>query len=207
MSVNIPDSMMPIDMPINLPDNLMPVGIPANIPIGIPVKRNVLLNPGPATTTDSVKFAQVVPDICPREKEFGEMVDWIQTQLVSFAGSVENNVCVLMGGSGTAAVEMTINSVVPEDGGLLVINNGAYAERILKIANVYSISVLNFTSSNYECIDYTLLKQSIEEGKRALQSKNKTLTHIAVIHHETTSGLLRKWRFCTKHPLFSRRGR
>lgn len=34
------------------------------------VKRNVLLNPGPATTTDTVKMAQVVPDICPREKEF-----------------------------------------------------------------------------------------------------------------------------------------
>ena len=36
------------------------------------VKRNVLLNPGPATTTDTVKYAQVVPDICPREKEFGD---------------------------------------------------------------------------------------------------------------------------------------
>lgn len=35
------------------------------------VKRNILLNPGPATTTDSVKWAQVVPDICPREAEFG----------------------------------------------------------------------------------------------------------------------------------------
>ena len=35
------------------------------------IKRNVLLNPGPSTTTDTVKMAQVVPDICPREKEFG----------------------------------------------------------------------------------------------------------------------------------------
>ena len=38
------------------------------------VKRNVLLNPGPATTTDTVKYAQVVPDICPREKEFGQIM-------------------------------------------------------------------------------------------------------------------------------------
>ena len=38
------------------------------------VKRNVLLNPGPATTTDTVKYAQVVPDICPREKEFGDIM-------------------------------------------------------------------------------------------------------------------------------------
>ena len=40
----------------------------------IKIKRNVLLNPGPATTTDSVKLAQVVPDICPREKEFGNLM-------------------------------------------------------------------------------------------------------------------------------------
>ena len=159
-----------------------------NMPMSI--KRNILLNPGPATTSDSVKFAQVVPDICPREKEFGEMVDWIQTQLVSFAGSIENNVCVLIGGSGTAAVEMTINSVIPEDGGLLVINQGAYGERILKIASVYNIATVEFSSSNYECIDYTALEQSIEKGKQTLQSLNKTLTHIVAVHHETTSGLL-----------------
>lgn len=38
------------------------------------IKRNIILNPGPATTTDAVKLAQVVPDICPREKEFAEMM-------------------------------------------------------------------------------------------------------------------------------------
>ena len=42
------------------------------------VKRNVLLNPGPATTTDTVKYAQVVPDICPREKEFVAIMDEIR---------------------------------------------------------------------------------------------------------------------------------
>ncbi len=38
------------------------------------IKRNILLNPGPSTTTDTVKMAQVVPDICPREDEFAEMM-------------------------------------------------------------------------------------------------------------------------------------
>ena len=38
------------------------------------VRRNVLLNPGPSTTTDTVKFAQVVPDICPREQEFAGLM-------------------------------------------------------------------------------------------------------------------------------------
>ena len=47
-----------------------------------PVKRNVLLNPGPATTTDTVKYAQVVPDICPRENEFVEVMDEVRKGLV-----------------------------------------------------------------------------------------------------------------------------
>jgi 2-aminoethylphosphonate-pyruvate transaminase len=52
-----------------------------------PVQRNILLNPGPATTTDSVKYAQVVPDICPREKEFGEIMQFISIELTGFAAN------------------------------------------------------------------------------------------------------------------------
>ena len=46
------------------------------------IKRNVLLNPGPSTTTDTVKMAQVVPDICPREKEFGGLMKGLREDLV-----------------------------------------------------------------------------------------------------------------------------
>ena len=47
-----------------------------------PIKRNVLLNPGPSTTRDSVKYAQVVPDICPREKEFAGLMKGLREDLV-----------------------------------------------------------------------------------------------------------------------------
>ena len=47
-----------------------------------PVKRNILLNPGPSTTTDTVKYAQVVPDICPREKEFGGLMKGLRLSLI-----------------------------------------------------------------------------------------------------------------------------
>ena len=46
------------------------------------IKRNILLNPGPSTTTDSVKYAQVVPDICPREKEFASLMKGLREDLV-----------------------------------------------------------------------------------------------------------------------------
>ena len=50
------------------------------------VKRKILLNPGPATTTNSVKQAQIVPDICPREEEFGNLMKDIRNNLVKIAG-------------------------------------------------------------------------------------------------------------------------
>ena len=49
------------------------------------IKRNILLNPGPATTTDTVKMAQVVPDICPREKEFADMMKSLRSDLLRVA--------------------------------------------------------------------------------------------------------------------------
>ena len=88
------------------------------------VKRNILLNPGPATTTDTVKYAQIVPDICPREKDFGDVMEFISRELTSFVGSNKEYTSVLFGGSGTAAVESIISSVI-DDGTILIINNGA----------------------------------------------------------------------------------
>ena len=46
------------------------------------IKRNILLNPGPSTTTDTVKMAQIVPDICPREKEFAKLMKRLREDLV-----------------------------------------------------------------------------------------------------------------------------
>ena len=79
------------------------------------VKRSILLNPGPATTTDTVKYAQIVSDICPREKDFGDIMEFISRELTSFVGSNKEYASVLFGGSGTAAVESIISSVVDDD--------------------------------------------------------------------------------------------
>ncbi len=99
------------------------------------IKRNILLNPGPATTTDGVKYAQVVPDICPREKEFGKIMESVARDLVKISGgSGKKYACVLFGGSGTAAMDAVINSVVPSGGKILIINNGAYGERMIEMA-------------------------------------------------------------------------
>lgn len=146
------------------------------------IKRNVLLNPGPATTTDSVKLAQVVTDICPREKEFGDLMEFCAMEITKFVGDPKEYTTVMFGGSGTATVEAILSSVVPENGRILIIDNGAYGKRMCQITAVYKLDTVVFESSSIAPIDLKALEEVIkaEEG----------LTHLAMIHHETTTGLL-----------------
>jgi aspartate aminotransferase-like enzyme len=146
------------------------------------VKRNVLLNPGPATTTDTVKYAQVVPDICPREDEFGQLMEYVCAELTRIVANCDRYAAVLFGGSGTAAVESILSSVVNEDA-IVIVNNGAYGKRMCEIAAAYGLNYLEFLSPPDEAIDLFALEN-------VLIRSPQTVTHLAVVHHETTTGLL-----------------
>jgi len=145
------------------------------------IRREVLLNPGPATTSDSVKYAQVCADICPREKEFGDVMKWICEELTSVVADTSEYETVFFGGSGTAADEAMISSCVPEAGHILIVDNGSYGERLAKIASVYKIIHTVFKSSTYEKIDINALENEFKTGK---------YTHLGIVYHETTTGLL-----------------
>ena len=148
------------------------------------IKRNILLNPGPATTTDSVKMAQLTPDICPREKEFGDVMAYIAQSLTRIAGGGEDYTTVLLGGSGTAAVDAIINSVVPPGRTLLVIDNGAYGRRMAQIAQAYGIplQVLSFPWGAWP--DSGMVQDALAADR------NGKIAAVAMVHHETTTGML-----------------
>ena len=84
-------------------------------------QRNILLNPGPATTTDTVKWAMVVPDICPRELEFGELTLSVRDDLIKIAKGEGSHTCVLLTSSGTGGVEACLTSVVSPHKKVLII--------------------------------------------------------------------------------------
>ena len=154
------------------------------------IKKNILLNPGPATTSDTVKLAQVVPDICPREKEFGDVMEFVSKELTNFVGSNDKYTTVLFGGSGTASVEAILSSVV-EDGTILIINNGAYGKRMCEIAEIYNLNYIEFKSSPIEEISLIELEETIKtHNLESIRSDKTPISHIAVIHHETTTGIL-----------------
>ena len=111
-----------------------------SIKVPYEVKRNVLLNPGPSTTTDTVKFAQIVPDICPREAEFGGLMKGLREDLVKIVhGDLNEYTSVLFCGSGTVNLDVCLNSLLPEGKRLLVVNNGAYSTRAVEICEAYGL--------------------------------------------------------------------
>jgi len=148
-----------------------------------PVKRNVLLNPGPATTSDTVKYAQVVPDICPREEEFVVIMDEVRQELVNVVhGDPQKYAAVLFTGSGTIIQDALVNSLVPEGKKICVVNNGAYSARMVEIADHYQIPCVNLEFPTTGLPDLDVLKQTLEN--------DKDIAVVATVHHETGTGVL-----------------
>ena len=147
------------------------------------IKRNVLLNPGPATTTDTVKYAQIVPDICPREKEFSGLMKGLRSDLLKVVHAPEDEyTAVLFCGSGTINIDICINSLVPEGKKILVVNNGAYNSRAVEVCQMYHIPHIDLKSSVFE-------QPNLADVERTLQ-ENPDVAVVYCCHHETGTGVL-----------------
>ena len=152
-----------------------------------PVKRNILLNPGPSTTTDTVKYAMVVPDICPREKEFGQVMQTLSEELVKIVhGGLKDYSAVLFCGSGTICIDVCINSLLDKDKYAFVVNNGSYSQRAVDILKAYGMQYIELKQP----IDTTPDLNKIEETIKTNISEGKKIGYVYMTHHETVSGLL-----------------
>ncbi|MDR2163414.1 MAG: 2-aminoethylphosphonate--pyruvate transaminase [Clostridiales Family XIII bacterium] len=147
------------------------------------VKRNVLLNPGPATTTDTVKYAQVVPDICPREKEFGDIMRDMKGDLVKIVhGDPEKYTAVMFCGSGTVNIDATISSLVPAGKRILIVNNGAYSARGAEVCEYYGMDHINLKFDIEDVPDLETIEKTLQE--------NPDVKVVYACHHETGTGIL-----------------
>ncbi|MBR8209060.1 2-aminoethylphosphonate aminotransferase [Burkholderia cenocepacia] len=142
----------------------------------------LLLNPGPVTLSERVRRSLLQPDLCHRESEFFDLQDEARARLVAaYELDPAEWAAVLMTGSGTAAVESMIAALVPQDGKLLVIENGVYGERITQIATQYGIAHEVLKHEWMQAPDLAQIAARLDAG---------SYSHVAVIHHETTTGRL-----------------
>jgi 2-aminoethylphosphonate-pyruvate transaminase len=143
----------------------------------------ILLNPGPVTLSDRVRRALLQPDLCHREPEFFQLQDRIRHGLLEvYELSGDAYAAILITGSGTAAVEAMLISMIPQQGHLAVVENGVYGERMTNIAQRYGIPTTPIQHEWLAPIDTARVADNL--------ANNPTVTHLAVVHHETTSGRL-----------------
>lgn len=141
----------------------------------------LLLTPGPLTTTRTVREAMLA-DYSTWDVDYNQRVVEIRERLVQLATTEPGYTSVLMQGSGTFAVEATIGSVIPPDGKLLLISNGAYGDRIGQIADCLKIARVTISCPETESPDLDQIRQTLAD--------DASITHVALVHCETTTGML-----------------
>lgn len=144
-------------------------------------KDKALFTPGPLTTSQTVKQA-MLRDLGSRDTEFITIVQNIRQHLVALCADPQAYTAVLLQGSGTSGIEAVLSSVIPPDGKLLLLINGAYGERMRKIAHIHHIATETLICAEDSQPDAIALEAALEA--------DGTITHVAVVHCETSTGIL-----------------
>jgi len=140
-----------------------------------------LLTPGPLTTSLTVKQA-MLHDYGSRDAKFIDINARILERLVDIVNGAGNYVSVPLQGSGTFVVEAMIGNFVPADGKLLILINGAYGKRIAKICDYYKREYLVHETAEDVPVDTARLDAALDA--------DAAISHVVVVHCETTSGIL-----------------
>ena len=143
----------------------------------------ILLNPGPVVLSERVRQALLKPDLCHREQEFISLQNKIRNDLLDvYQLPADQWASIVFTGSGTSAMEAMMTSLVPVHGKILIIENGIYGERLARIAKLHEIDHVILHHVWGEEIDLERLEGELQY--------HEELTHVAVVHHETTTGRL-----------------
>ena len=141
----------------------------------------ILLTPGPLTTSARTRQAMMV-DWGSWDERFNQLTASLCAQLLAIINGADSHHCVPLQGSGTFAVEAAIGTLVPRDGKVLVLINGAYGKRLAKICEVLGRPFSTFETAE----DEPTAAADVERLLRA----DSSITHVALIHCETSTGIL-----------------
>jgi 2-aminoethylphosphonate-pyruvate transaminase len=141
----------------------------------------ILLTPGPLTTSRRTRQSMMV-DWGSWDERFNQLTASVCEQLLSIINGADSHHCVPLQGSGTFAVEAAIGTLVPRNGKVLVLINGAYGKRLAKICEVLGRPFSTFETAEDE-------PTTAADVDRLLRA-DPGITHVALIHCETSTGIL-----------------
>ena len=146
------------------------------------VKRNILLNPGPSTTTETVKASLIQGDICHREEEFAVIARKVCEDLVKVVhGNTKDHVAVLFAGSGTINIDVALGSLVPADKKVLIVNNGFYNARAAEACEYYGIETVNLQFGVTDLPDLAKVEEALKNDSE--------IAVVYMVHQETGTGI------------------
>ena len=140
----------------------------------------ILLTPGPLTTSLATRSA-MLRDWGSWDAAFNAVTAEVRAKLTDIVHAAETHVCVPMQGSGTFSVEAAVNTLVPRDGHMLVLINGAYGKRFARLTTMMGRRVTTFETAD----DVPTTADDVDR----LLSKDASITHVGVIHCETSTGI------------------
>ncbi|NDD29090.1 MAG: aminotransferase class V-fold PLP-dependent enzyme [Proteobacteria bacterium] len=157
------------------------------------MSRTILLNPGPVTLTERVRQSLLRPDMCHREADFAAMLTSIKERLRSIYTAPAHE-AVLLTGSGTAAVEAMLATFAPRRASTLVATNGVYGERMAAMLAAQGKPHRTLEGAWTEGLDLPTIEAALHDPD---------ITHVAAVHHETTTGRLNEAHaladLCARH--------
>lgn len=141
-----------------------------------------LLTPGPLTTTETVKEAMQI-DRCTWDEDYKNMTQEVRTGLLKLAHADNGDyTTVLMQGSGTFGVESVLSGVISSTDKVLVLQNGAYSKRMVEMCDYHGIKYVVYEEDYAHVPDPAIVEDVLKS--------DGNITHISMVHSETTSGLL-----------------
>ena len=141
----------------------------------------ILLTPGPLTTSLATKCA-MLRDWGSWDSSFNAITASVRERVLGMVSGEHSHVCVPMQGSGTFSVEAAVNTLVPRDGHLLVLINGAYGKRLARLAQMMGRRTSVFETAE----DVPTTARDVER----LLTADPSVTHVGLIHCETSTGIL-----------------
>ena len=147
----------------------------------MPTAAPILLTPGPLTTSNRTRQAMMT-DWGSWDDRFNQLTASVCSQLLAILNGADSHHCVPLQGSGTFAVEAAIGTLVPRNGKVLVLINGAYGKRLAKICEVLGREFSTFETAEDE-------PTTAADVDRLLHA-DSAITHVALIHCETSTGIL-----------------
>lgn len=151
---------------------------------------------GPVNVTPTVMQSLIYTEMGHREPEFEELYSDIRKKLLAaFAVDSKDYNSIVIGGSGTAAMESVLSSIVHRGRKMLVINNGAFGDRMAEICDVYGIPAIK---TDYQWGEYPQIK-----GIESLIARNSDIESVSMVFMETSTGMVNPIRevgeLCKKH--------